>query len=86
MFATCKYATCMSKMIQIRNVPDAIHRKLKVRAAEQGRSLTDYLLEEIERLATVPTQEEMLKRLENLPRTRLKPTPTEVLRKERDRR
>ena len=76
----------MSKMIQIRNVPDAIHRKLKVRAAEQGRSLTDYLLEEIERLATVPTQEEMLERLEHLPRTRLKPTPTEILRKERDRR
>ena len=73
-------------MIQIRNVPEAVHRKLKVRATEQGRTLTDYLLEEIERLAAIPTQEEMLERLESLPRTRLKPTPTEVLRKERGRR
>ena len=76
----------MPRMIQIRNVPDAVHRKLKARAAEQGRTLTDYLLDEIERLAAIPTQDEMLERLQQLPRLRLKPTPTEILRKERDRR
>ena len=86
MCCTCKYAERMSKMIQIRNVPDAVHRELKARAAEQGRTLTDYLLEEIERLASIPTQDEMLARLGSLPRIRLKPTPTEILRKERDRR
>jgi plasmid stability protein len=76
----------MPKMIQIRNVPDAVHRKLKARAAQQGRTLTDDLLEEVERLASIPTQDEMLARLGSLPRIRLKPTPTEILRKERDRR
>jgi antitoxin FitA len=38
----------MSKMIQIRNVPDELHRTLKVRAAQAGMTLSDYLLSEIE--------------------------------------
>ena len=37
----------MSKMIQLRNVPDALHRGLKARAAMAGMSLSDYLLAEI---------------------------------------
>jgi plasmid stability protein len=48
----------MSKMIQIRNVPDALHRKLKARAAMAGMSLSDYLLAEIRKTAEVPTLEE----------------------------
>ena len=50
-------------MIQIRHVPDALHRKLKDRAAQQGKSLSDYLLLEIERIAELPTLEEMKARL-----------------------
>jgi antitoxin FitA len=50
------------KMIQIRNVPDDVHRVLKVRAAAEGVSLSDYLLREIERYATRPTVEEVLER------------------------
>ncbi len=42
------YAIDMSKMIQIRNVPDALHRKLKARAALEGMSLSDYLLAEVQ--------------------------------------
>jgi len=38
----------MTKMIQIRNVPDDLHRKLKVRAAQEGMTLSNYLLSEIE--------------------------------------
>ena len=38
----------MSKMVQIRNVPDALHRKLKVRAADAGQTLSDYLLAELD--------------------------------------
>lgn len=53
----------MSKMIQLRNVPDSLHRKLKARAAQAGMSLTDYLLEEIRRAAERPTPEEMRARL-----------------------
>ena len=53
----------MSKMIQIRNVPDDLHRKLKVRAAQMGMTLSDYLLSEIERVAEKPTLQELMERL-----------------------
>jgi plasmid stability protein len=53
----------MPKMIQIRNVPDDLHRKLKVRAAQKGMSLSDYLLAEVERIAEVPTLEELTARI-----------------------
>ena len=52
----------MTKMIQIRNVPDDVHRRLKVRAAQIGMSLSDYLKREVERIADPPTLEEMLER------------------------
>lgn len=51
------------KMIQIRNVPDEVHRTLKMRAAAAGLSLSDYLLHEIERYAERPTIEEVLARI-----------------------
>lgn len=54
-------------MIQIRNVPEPVHRRLKARAAEQGRSLSDYCLSELERIAARPTKEEMWERLSRLP-------------------
>ena len=53
----------MSKMIQLRNVPDALHRRLKARAAMAGMSLSDYLLGEIKELAERPTLEELRERL-----------------------
>ena len=53
----------MSKTIQTRNVPHALHRKLKARAAAAGTSLSDYLLAEIGRVATLPTREVMLARI-----------------------
>ena len=63
----------MNMMIQIRNVPEPLHRKLKARAARAGMSLSAYLLEQITAQASVPTPQEMTARLE-----RLKPvTPRE---------
>src|ERR1700691_1534331 len=53
----------MSKMIQLRNVPDALHRSLKARAAMGGMSLSDYLLAEIKEIAERPTLAEMRERL-----------------------
>jgi plasmid stability protein len=50
-------------MVQVRNVPEALHRKLKARAADSGKTLSAYLLTELERLAARPTREEMLARL-----------------------
>ena len=76
----------MSTMIQIRNVPDALHRKLKSRAALAGMSLSDYLLSEIRELAERPTLDELRARLER--RSEVKPsvTPVQAIRAERDQR
>ncbi len=53
----------MSKMIQVRHVPDALHRTLKARAASVGMSLSDYLLAEIREIAERPTLAELRDRL-----------------------
>jgi hypothetical protein len=74
----------MPKMIQIRHVPDVIHRRIKARAAQSGQSLSDYLLAEIERIAALPTRDEMLARLHARSRVRLKRPAAEIIRKERD--
>jgi len=81
---TCAQAEHMSKMVQIRNVPDAVHRTLKARAATAGQSLSDYLLAEMRRLAALPTREEMLDRLHSRRRVTLKTPAAVVIRKERD--
>jgi plasmid stability protein len=74
----------MSKMVQIRNVPDALHRKLKARAAMSGQTLSDYLLTAIDRLAARPTREEMLARLHSRSRVTLKTPAATVVRQERE--
>jgi plasmid stability protein len=74
----------MAKMIQIRNVPDSLHRRLKARAAVAGRSLSDYLLAEIERVASLPTREEMLERIHKRSRVALTVPAADVIRRERD--
>lgn len=54
-------------MIQVRNVPEALHRRLKSRAALQGRSLSEMILIELEHLADTPSVAEMEARLNELP-------------------
>jgi len=75
----------MSTMIQIRNVPDALHRKLKSRAALAGTSLSEYLLNTIRELADVPTLDELRTRLARRSKITPSVTPTEAIRAERDR-
>ena len=53
----------MSTMIQIRNVPDALHRKLKPRAALAGMSLSDFLLASLREVAARPTVDELRERI-----------------------
>ncbi len=84
MRATCAHADRMSRMVQIRNVPDSLHRKLKVRAAHVGQTLSDYLLAELERLAARPTRDEMLARLHGRKRVTLKTPAAVVIRDERE--
>lgn len=81
----CFYAPCMGTMIQIRNVPDVLHRRLKSRAALAGMSLSDYLLSEIRQLAERPTFEELRARLHSRTETAPPVTPAEAVRAERDR-
>ena len=76
----------MSKMIQLRNVPDSLHRRLKARAALAGMSLSDYLLAEIRQVAEQPTLEELRARLERRSPVTLSVEPVQVIREERDRR
>jgi plasmid stability protein len=74
----------MSAMIQIRNVPEALHRRLKSRAALEGKSLSDYLLTELRRIAEWPTPEELRQRLAQRSPTNPFPSPAEAVRAERD--
>ena len=76
----------MSRMIQIRNVPDEVHRKLKIRAAKEGVTLSELLAREARRLAEEPTLEELRERLLALPRVKVRTSPAAMIRQERDRR
>ncbi|WP_343711983.1 hypothetical protein [Inquilinus sp.] len=76
----------MTTMIQIRNVPDVLHRQLKSRAALAGMSLSDYLLQEMRRLAERPTLDELRARLEQRPAVAPTEAPAQAVRAERDRR
>lgn len=50
------------KTIQVRNVPDAVHRTLRTRAAAAGISLSDFALGELERVAERPPVADVLQR------------------------
>ncbi len=84
MWAACSYVENMTRMIQVRNVPDAIHRKLKARAAMSGMSLSDYLLAELKRTAERPSLEEMAARLKQRRSVDPSETPAMAVRAERD--
>ena len=81
---TCNYVMHMPIMIQIRHVPDPLHRKLKTRAAQEGKSLSDYLLREIQRIAERPTMEEIMERLARLSPVNPRVPPARIIREERN--
>ena len=85
MCIACDHIRRMSKMIQLRNVPDDLHRKLKARAASAGMTLSDFLIREARIIAERPTMEEMRRRLEALPPVKLKTSPATIIREARDR-
>ena len=73
-------------MIQIRHVPDELHRKLKARAALEGLPLSDYLLREVQRAAERPTLDELRQRLLSRRATSPRVAPARAVRAERERR
>ena len=84
MCSTCKHVIHMT-MIQIRHVPEDLHRTLKARAAKAGMSLSDYLLQELGQLARKPTLQEWMERVKSRERVgELSPSPTEIIRELRD--
>jgi hypothetical protein len=73
-------------MVQIRDVPENLHRELKARAALAGMSVSEYMLRELRRSLDRPTREELLRRLASRAPTRPRPAPADAVRAERRRR
>jgi hypothetical protein len=74
----------MSKMIQLRNVSDDLHKKLKVRAAANGQSLSDYLISEMRVLAERATPNEIRERLLSRAPLMVRESPASAVRSERE--
>lgn len=72
-------------MIQIRNVPDALHRELKARAAQSGMTLSDYLLDEIREVAVKPSMQQWLDRVSQREPVETSLTSSEAIHLERER-
>ncbi len=71
-------------MVQIRNMPDPVHRVLKARAAMAGMSLSDYLLRELKRVATKPTMEELVSRMQKREPVSVDLRSAELIREDRE--
>jgi plasmid stability protein len=74
----------MAKMIQLRHVPDDLHRKLKARAALDGLTLSDYLLREVKKIAERPTVAELQARIARRVPVSPRETAAQAVRAERD--
>ena len=71
--------------LQVRNVPEELHRVLKAKAAIEGSSLSDFVLAELEKVALRPTPRELGERLRQRAAIRLNPPAADVIRERRDR-
>ena len=71
-------------MIQIRNVPDDVHRSLKSKAALEGLTLSDFLLREVRLIASRPTPTEMAARLTSRSPVKSRESMAQAVRRERD--
>ena len=74
----------MNKHVQIRNLPEAEHRKLKQRAAAQGMTITDYVKRLIERDLTKPDWHDIAKRVQAMPPLELAESSAAMIRHVRD--
>ena len=71
-------------MTQIRNVPDRVHRELKARAAQAGKTLSDYLLELIRKATERPEPDVLRARLRERAPSYLTEPPADAVRAERE--
>jgi antitoxin FitA len=84
----CMHRASMPAMatVQIRNVPDEIHRQLKVEAAQSGQSLNEYLVSRLAEFADRPTFAEVARRIHDREEPYTGPSSVELVRADRDRR
>ena len=80
---SCFHTRSMQTMIQIRNVPVELHRRLKARAAMEGLSMSRYILRAVETALERPSRRELIEAIRSQPNLKLKPSPAEILRQER---
>lgn len=71
-------------MIQIRHVPDGLHRRLRARAAGAGMTLSDFLRQELEMVANQMTPGELRARLASMSPAAVRESAADAVRKERD--
>lgn len=74
----------MPKTIEIKNVPDEVYRSLTIRAAENGMTLSEYVLSEMARIAKKPTMEEWLEIVGDRKPVKVSETSAEIIRRHRD--
>ena len=84
MHARCKHVVSMSTMIQIRNVPEEVHRAAKARAALEGRTLSDFALAALQKAVARPTVDEISARVRLLEPMEGAPLAADLVRAERD--
>lgn len=73
-------------MIQIRNVPDDVHRRLKSRAALAGTSMSEWALQQLLRALERPSRDELIARVASRETVSLSQPAAETLREARDER
>ena len=71
-------------MLQVRNVPDRIHRALRERAARRGKTLSGFVLDELERMVDEVPLDEWLDEVHRHPPTRLRSDVVDLVRRERE--
>ena len=85
MHGACYGAPCMSQNLQVRSLSDATHRALKARAAREGRSLSELVREELDRMAARPSRRELFERISSRGHPRLSEPLADTVRRMRDR-
>ena len=75
----------MTQNLQVRNLSERTHRALKERAAREGRTLSDLVREELDRMAAQPSRRELLERIEQRGQPKLSESLADAVRRMRDR-
>ncbi|MYG62485.1 MAG: toxin-antitoxin system HicB family antitoxin [Acidimicrobiales bacterium] len=70
--------------LQIREIPEELHRRLKARAALEGQSMSEYVLRELRRSLDIPTRQEMMERIAALDHIEVTESPADAVRAIRD--